>query len=68
MSSRDRGQTQMEADLMDLEAFGPPTPSKGGSGLSATPRKGKQYGPCMVCGLLKPDMPSNSKFCWDDKR
>ncbi|CAK0862537.1 unnamed protein product [Prorocentrum cordatum] len=69
MSSRgDRGQTQMEADLMDLEAFGPPTPSKGGSGLSATPRKGKQRGPRMVCGLLKPDMPSNSKLCWDDKR
>ncbi|CAK0837426.1 unnamed protein product [Prorocentrum cordatum] len=64
----DRGQTQMEADLMDLEAVGPLTPSKGGSGGSATPRKGNQHGPCMVCGLLKPDMPSNSKFCWDDKR
>ncbi|CAK0833185.1 unnamed protein product [Prorocentrum cordatum] len=68
LSRGDRGQTQVKADLMDLEALGPLTPSEGGSGLSATPRKGKQHGPRMVCGLLKPDMPSNSKFCWDGKR
>ena len=30
-------------------------------------RKGKMYGPCRVCGLLKPDMPANSPYCWEHK-
>lgn len=35
---------------------------------AAGKRRGKQYGPCRVCGLLKDDMPTNSIDCWDHKR
>ena len=29
---------------------------------------GKFYGACIVCGLLKQEMPPNSLYCWDHKR
>ena len=29
---------------------------------------GKFYGACIICGLIKQDMPPNSLYCWDHKR
>ncbi|CAE7285173.1 unnamed protein product [Symbiodinium sp. CCMP2456] len=60
-------------DLDDLEDV-PPPPQVPANASSRRPkaaagkdRKGKFYGPCVVCGLVKADMPTNSRFCWDHK-
>ena len=60
-------------DLEELEdAPAPPQvpsnfPSKKPKAAAAKDRRGKFYGPCVVCGLVKADMPANSRFCWEHK-
>ena len=49
---------------MEQALHAPPPPGRR-ERKGDTLRKGKQYGPCRVCGLLKPDMPANSPYCWE---
>lgn len=60
--------TKRGADAADEPDNGATSSGRKAGAASSKKAKSMAKNPCKVCGLLFGDMPSNSAYCWEDKR